>query len=309
MLRQRRWTGEGWSAAVLLTVLASSPLAAETQANAPGTAHHGKSADEIAKELANPNNDIAKLTFKNQYRWYKGDLPGADDQSNYTMLFQPIFPFSLGHTANGGKKVLFTRPAIPMVFNQPAPAAGGAGGIEWNQTTAMGDWGFDIAFGVTEKSGFVWLAGMTGTLPFATDSALAGKQLRLGPELVIGKIFKKGVLGIFPSHQWDVYGWGDGKSNAYSTTTIQPLIIGTPGGGWQIATKGLYTYDWINEQWTVPLNLSVAKTVMLGGKPWQFEVELNYYVDQPDAFGPEWMIGFNVTPIVNNFIESAFKGK
>jgi len=48
---------------------------------------------------------------------------------------------------------------------------------------------------------------------------------------------------------------------------------------------------------------------MLGGKPWQFEVELNYYVDQPDAFGPEWMIGFNVTPIVNNFIESAFKGK
>jgi len=33
-------------------------------AHAPGEPHHGKSADEIAKELANPNNSIAKLAFK-----------------------------------------------------------------------------------------------------------------------------------------------------------------------------------------------------------------------------------------------------
>ena len=39
-----------------------------------------KSADEVAKELANPNTSLASLTFKNQYRWYTGDLPGADDQ-------------------------------------------------------------------------------------------------------------------------------------------------------------------------------------------------------------------------------------
>ena len=67
MSRQRGWTGERWSAVVLLTVLASSPLAAETGAHAPAEAHHGKSADEVAKELANPNNDLAKLTFKNQF--------------------------------------------------------------------------------------------------------------------------------------------------------------------------------------------------------------------------------------------------
>ncbi len=73
--------------------------------------HHGKSADELAKELTNPNNSIAKLTFKNQYRWYTGDLPGADDQDNYTLLFQPVFPFKLASTGDE-KNVLFVRPAI-----------------------------------------------------------------------------------------------------------------------------------------------------------------------------------------------------
>jgi len=53
------------------------------------------SAEEIAKELANPNNSLASLTFKNQFRWYDGDLPTAGDQFNYTTLFQPVFPFSL----------------------------------------------------------------------------------------------------------------------------------------------------------------------------------------------------------------------
>jgi len=270
-------------------------------------AHEGKSADEIAKELANPNNDLAKLTFKNQFRWYKGDLPEADDQSNYTLLFQPVFPFSLGTTESGAKQVMFVRPAIPLLVDQPVPEINN-GQLDWEGKTAMGDWGFDWAYAETHKDGFLWAAGLVGTLPFATDSAVGGKQLRLGPEALFAKITKAGTFGIFPSHQWDVTGWGDGESNAYSTTAIQPLIIFTPGGGWQVSSKPIMNYDWIDNQWTVPVTLGVAKTVILGGQPWQFEVEANYYVEQPDAFGPDWMLSLNVTPVVNNFIEAMFKG-
>jgi len=278
--------------------LASSALATE--------AHAGKSADEVAKELANPNNDLAKLTFKNQFRWYTGDLPDADDQSNYTMLFQPIFPFTLGTKADGTKQTLFIRPAIPLMVDQPVPGTEN-GQFEWSDKSAMGDWGFDLAYAQTHKNGFLWAAGMVGTLPLATDSAVAGKQLRLGPEILLAKITKAGTFGVFPSHQWDVTGWGE--DNSYSTTSIQPLIIFTPGGGWQVASKPIMTYDWKGEDWTVPVTLSVAKTVILNGRPWQFEVEANYYVEQPDAFGPEWMLSLNVTPVVNNFIEAMFKGK
>jgi hypothetical protein len=36
-------------------------------------------------------------------------------------------------------------------------------------------------------------------------------------------------------------------------------------------------------------------------------MEINYYVAQTDAFGPEWMIGFNVAPVVENVFASLFK--
>ena len=56
-------------------------------------AHDGNSTDQVTKDLANSNSSLANLTFKNQFRWFKGDLPRADDQNSYTFLFQPVFPF------------------------------------------------------------------------------------------------------------------------------------------------------------------------------------------------------------------------
>jgi len=270
---------------------------------APKEAHHEKSADELAKELNNPNNDIAKLTFKNQYRWYKGDLPGADSQDNYTLLFQPVFPFSLGQTEEH-KSVLFARPAIPFVFDQPVPSVDN-GQFNWDTPSGMADWVFDLAYGRTYKSGWIWLAGVVNTLPVATDDDLKGKQWRLGPEAVFGYIQKWGLLAVFPSHQWDVYGWSEGKDYDYNTTTIQSFAMFTPGGGWAIGTQPIMTYDWEDDgHWTIPLNLYISKTVLFGNMPFKFDLDINYYVAQPDDFGPEWMIGFNITPIVPNFIET-----
>ncbi len=75
------------SIAIMFTIL---PTAADAS-----TEETAQSADAVARELANPNSSLATLTLKNQYRWYTGDLPGADDQNNFTMVFQPIFPLSM----------------------------------------------------------------------------------------------------------------------------------------------------------------------------------------------------------------------
>ena len=56
---------------------------------------HNLSADELSRELSNPNSPLASLTFKQVYTSYKGDLPGAGDQSSNMTLFQPVFPFPL----------------------------------------------------------------------------------------------------------------------------------------------------------------------------------------------------------------------
>lgn len=263
-----------------------------------------KSAEEVARELANPNSSLASLTFKNQYRTYKGDLPGADDQDSFTTLFQPVFPFPLEATASGAKQNIFLRPAIPILYNQPTPKGNG----DWDSTGAMGDIGFDFAYGVTEKTGFLWAAGVVGTLPTATDKKVAGKQWRLGPEILLAQAKPWGLYGIFPSHQWDIASTDSKGDSSYSTTQIQPILKYLPGGGWAVATSPIMNYDWKSEEWTVPLNLQVSKTTPVGGVPVKFEFEVNYYVDQPDAFGPEWMIGLNITPVVNNFINDWIRG-
>jgi hypothetical protein len=82
-----------------------------------------------------------------------------------------------------------------------------------------------------------------------------------------------------------------------------------PGGGWNVGSSPMMNYDWETKDWTIPLQLAVGKTVVVGKTPLKLELELNYYVEQPDAFGPEWMIGFNVTPVVPNFVEKWMKGE
>ncbi|BHH86074.1 hypothetical protein [Desulforhopalus sp. 52FAK] len=281
--------------AIIVSGISSVAIAADTQ----GTA---KSADDVARELANPNSSLATLTVKNQYRWYTGDLPGADDQDNYTMIFQPVFPLSMPKSENGDARTVFLRPGFPILFDQPVPGVEN-GALDWDGVTALGDVGFDIGYGVSQKSGFLWAVGMVGTLPTATDEDVAGKQVRLGPEFLLARFEKWGIYGIFPSHQWDVTGWSD---KSFNTTQFQPVLKFILPGGWTAGSSPIGNYDWEGEEWTIPVNLSVSKTVMFGETPWKFELEANYYVEQPDAFGPQWMIGFNISPVVNNPFQKGF---
>jgi hypothetical protein len=262
-----------------------------------------KTADEIARELSNPNNSLASLTLKTQYRWYDGSLPDAGKQGNFTTIFQPVFPFTLKDTASGGKANLFVRPGIPILIEQPIfdPINGSFG-----SETGIGDIGFDIGYGVTEPNGFLWAYGMVGTLPTATSSEIGGGQLRLGTELLFAKFEKWGLYGIFPSHQWDVTGW---KDQSYNNSQVQIFLIGLPGGGWSVGTTPILNYDWNSEQWTIPLNLTISKTVVMGNTPWKLAAEINHYVEKSDTFGSEWMVGFSFTPVVENFVETWVRGR
>ena len=97
---------------LLLTALVAFVLAPVAGAQQPV---ERLSNDEIAKQLANPNTPLATLRLKNLYTFYTGDLPGAGDQSNYSMLFQPSFPFPLGDSGD----LILWRPALPILFETP----------------------------------------------------------------------------------------------------------------------------------------------------------------------------------------------
>jgi hypothetical protein len=264
-----------------------------------------KSADHVAKELANPAGSLASLSFNLQYTEYSGDLPDADDQNSTALLFQPVLPFPVG---DKGRKFIF-RPLFPLLFDQPIFNADKS--TFDTEDLNLGDISFDLVYAGTEmktkNSGFLWGAGLAGTLPTATDDDLGGNQWRFGPELFGGIIRKWGVVGALVSNQWNTGGTND---TDYSTMTAQYFYAVGIGNGWQIASSPVITCDWeadSDEAWTVPLGVGVAKTVLIGNKPWKFQFQVQKFVVQPDAFGPDWLVKFTVTPVVSNVFASWFK--
>lgn len=254
------------------------------------------SAEEVAAALANPNSPMASMTLKTQYRTFKGELPGADDQNGTTLVFQPSFPFV---TESGD--TIFFRPALPIHLSQPVFNATMQ---NFDTESGIGDLVFDLAYGRTTESGILWAAGIVSSLPTASDKSLGTDLYTLGPEFLIGKITPNWVIGAFPSHQWDIGGSGEGEINA---TNVQLFGTVIAGGGWTYGTSPNMSYDHNASQWTVPLNFNFGKTVISNGRPWKLSMEINYYVDRPDAFGPEWMIGFNIAPVIENPLAKWFK--
>lgn len=46
--------------------------------------------------------------------------------------------------------------------------------------------------------------------------------------------------------------------------------------------------------------------MILNGRPWKLGAEINYFAEKSDTFGPEWMVGFNVAPVVKNTMAGWF---
>ncbi len=276
-------------------VLSGKPDA-DSDAPVPGSGAAKPSADEIAASLANPNTPLASLNMKFQYRQFEGDLPGADDETGSGFIFQPTLPFPL----DGGAKILF-RPAIPIQFDQPVfDAADG----DFESESGIGDIGYDLAYAPKSEGGRLLAYGIVGSIPTATEDSLGTDRWTLGPEFLIGKASKKYVLGALFTHQWDVAGSGDAD---ISLSSMNLFYVFLPGGGWNIGTAPVMSYDHESEEATIPINLNAGKTVILGGRPWKIGAEINYFVDPPDAFAQEWFVGFNISPVVENGLVDWFK--
>jgi hypothetical protein len=253
------------------------------------------SAEEIAAALANPNTPMATITFKLQQRSFEGGLPNSNDQHSTTLLFQPGLPFVVGDGQ------VFFRPALPIIRGQPLfnDATG-----DFDEESGFGDLAFDLAYGKTTDTGVLWATGIIASLPIGSDG-LTSDLYTLGPEVLIGKITKKWVVGAFPNHQWDIGGSGKGDINL-TTLQLFGTIIGS--GGWTYGSSPIMSYDHNAEQWTIPINLNVGKTVIQGnGRPWKLGFEVNYYTEKPDSFGPDWMVGFSIAPVIENPLAKWFQ--
>lgn len=283
-------------AAILVCIL--SPVASAQNAES-GSA----SAADIAKELANPNTALAFLAFPLDFTDYGGTLSGAGDQSGWKLSFQPSFPYPLNDSTN-----FFLRPLIPMFLDQPAPVVGGASLLSGSSDIAasgfsntglqLGDISVDAAIGKTFESGTMMVGGLVATLPTASDDRVGLDQYLLGPELMLGRAFKWGFAGLLLTHQWDVAG---DDSFDTSVTGGQYFYTINLKNAWQIQAQPTWSYNHkadSGNRLTLPVGVGVSKTTIIGTTPWKFSLQYWHYVEQPDNFGPDFQIRFQVAPVV-----------
>ena len=175
--------------------------------------------------------------------------------------------------------------------------------------TQFNDIVFDTVYAgttMTSKStGYLWGVGVAGTLPTATHEALGGEQWRIGPEVFGGIIRDWGVMGGLINNQWNLGSDGGPGSNdePYSSTTLQYFYGIGLGNGWQILSGPVVKYDWkgdSGEKLSLPLGTGIAKTLKLSGTTWRFQIELQYYVEQPESFGADWSLTFDFRPAIKS---------
>ncbi len=248
----------------------------------------GPNVDELAKELSNPGAANATLNNKFEYRWYGGDLPGADSQESLTYTFQPVLPFVLPNSDN-----LIFRPSFSYAWEQPVfnPVAGMFGGVD-----AFGDIPFDLLY-ATQRGPWTLGLGMVGSIP--TGSDISSENWLLGPSMLAVKTEDWGVWGLFPFHNQKI--GGDGSE--FSVTSLQYFLFYSLGDGWQIGTGPTITYDWnatSDNAWTVPVGLTVAKTTTFGSTPVKMNFGVEYSVVRPDSFGTDWKVTLTISPVIKN---------
>ncbi len=249
------------------------------------------SAEEIAKELSNPNTTLGTLNTNFDFTSYDGTATDASSQSATTVSFQPALPYPIAKGVNA-----FLRPNIPLIVSKPTPTGNG---FE-DEKFELGDIGYDLAMGktfVTKSAGaYILIGGMAGVIPTATSDTALG-QWSAGPELGLFTMQSWGVLGVIASHQWNV----SGEIDTEITGGQYVYVVGL-GGGWQFIGSPTFSYDHkarnSSDALTLPVGAGIAKTFIFDGRPWKMSVQYWNYVKKPEDFGAQHQLRITIGPVV-----------
>jgi hypothetical protein len=204
---------------------------------------------ELANKLSNPIASLISVPLQNNFDFRLGP---NDDGFRYTMNFQPVIPIALNPNCN-----LISRTIVPIIHQSNV--------FGTSSQSGLGDMVQSFFFSPNMSELFIWGLGPVLLLPSATDELLGGKRFGLGPTLVVLKQKRGWTYGAFFNHIWSVA--GDDARADVNSTFLQPFVSHTAKTASTISLNTESTYDWAAEQWSAPINLSVAKLVRLGKQP------------------------------------------
>jgi hypothetical protein len=270
------------SLAVLAAALISSQAASAQPATpaAPAAASAqttGNSSVELAKKLANPIASLISVPL--QFNYNQGFAGGDGDQ--YYLNIQPVVPFSLNETWN-----LISRTILP-IYSQDGVIPGEGSQFGFGPTTQS----FFFSPKAPTANGLIWGVGPVALIPTATDD-IAGSQWGLGVTGVALRQAGPWTVGGLANHIWSVS--GNDRYGEISSTFLQPFINYTTERATSFFINTETTYDWENEQWSVPINFGANQLLTIGNRPVQIGGGLRYWVESPDSGPQDWGARFNV---------------
>lgn len=248
---------------------------------------HADNAAEMARKLQNPLANIKAMMTDNVI----GFDTGEDDGTSYGFQLQPLYAIDMpdkGFT-------LLPRGVIPIMGLEPGTDAPLLGSPSSNTSSkwGLGDSMLQLFFAPHVKTKWKWGLGPMFSIPTHTDKAFKGADWGAGAAgIITGNITPdisfSGIIGNM---------WGD--SGNFNTLTLQPMLYyNIPSmPGTSIAYNALISADWeasADNRWTVPIGLTLSKTLdMGGGHGLELAVGPYYNVVRPEG-AAGWQVRFGV---------------
>ena len=227
-------------------------------------------AEALAKKLANPVAALISVPFQANYdRGYNPDHDGSVSKVNV----QPVVPFTLNEDWN-----LISRTILPIISQeQVGPGTG--------QQQGVGDITQSLFFSPAKPvNGWIWGAGPVFLIPTATNPLLGAGKTGLGPTAVVLRQDGPWTTGALANHIWSEA--GDSDRASINATYLQPFVAYTTREAWTYTLNTESTYDWNQQEWSVPVNAMVSKVTRIGSQLVSIGAGVRWWVDSPPG-GPE----------------------
>jgi len=222
-------------------------------------------AAELAKKLQNPIASLTSVPLK--LDWDTDIGPANADRSTYVV--QPVIPINLNDSWN-----IISRTITPIYIDAQSPFEGGSNAY------GMGDilQSFFFSPKMPTASGWIWGAGPALSLPTG-DDGLTSNKFSAGPTAVALKQVNGWTYGMLWNHLWPIS--GDADARQVNTDFFLPFLLFINKGYTTFCINTESSCNWKTEDWTVPVNLTVAQLLTIGKRPVSLLVRYRKYAGSP----------------------------